>query len=283
MDVCISFAWKTTVQAEAYTARKKTHKCLKYSIKTHKNTKQQLWLRQQTWIQALSFLLSILDDTKHVIWTCCTWSPISKTKTTGPKMLQVYVERLFWNRLPFPLVSMENQHLPLLLVLILVRQASSVRNTRKFRQLSFFCVQKAERVGYVGKGNSKSDRTGQGKRHLAAAVPCPGTCLWWVESLSHTSPLICISTLSGTQLFLTLNELLAAHSSYHFPTPLVSSSGGESSLSMLQWCQCDFPFFGSSQVTIMGQCLPRKWCTRVQLHIHMNFTPFHKQIHSSLL
>lgn len=144
MGVYISFPWKITTQAEAYNARKKKHKHLKKSIKLYKNIKKQLWPRQQAEIQALSFLLLVLYESKHVIQAWCAWFPISKTNPTGTKILEVDMERLFWNWFPFPLVSMENWHLPLLMVLISVRQASSRKNTRKCRQLPFYCIQKAE-------------------------------------------------------------------------------------------------------------------------------------------
>lgn len=169
------------------------------------------------------------------------------------------------------------------MALILVRQASSVRNTRSSGNRHLSVYKKQSVWGMEEKDTSEFDRPGQGKRHLAVATPCPGTYLWGVESLSHTSPLICISTLPGTQLFLTSHELLAAHSSYPFPAPLASSSGGGGSLSIPQWCQHDFPFFNSSSATIMGQRLPRKRRMRVQLYVCKNLTPFLKQVHSALL
>lgn len=112
--------------------------------------------------------------------------------------------------------------------LVLVRQPSSLKNTRKFRQLSFSCVQKIRVHVYEEEKQQQVRLARLGQRHLALAIPCPSASL----TLSHRSALT--SMLSGSHL----GDLLPVLSSCHPPTALVSSSGAG--------CEFPAPNHGSS-------------------------------------
>lgn len=121
------------------------------------------------------------------------------------------------------------------------------------------------------KGSSEFDRPE--KRHLAVAIPGPGTHLEEVECLSPTSPLICLPALSDTHSFLSTDvQPTAPSTSIH---PLCPEMEGE----VLLLCCSDAsttPFCNSYPASLVGQLLPPKRSAEVQLLIHVDFSPFHK-------
>lgn len=103
----------------------------------------------------------------------------------------------------------------IIISLVLVRQPSSLKNTRKFRQLSSSCVQKIRVHIYEGEKQQQVWLARLGEKHLALAIPCPSAS----PSLPHWSALT--SVLSGSHP----GELLPVLSSCHPPAALVSSNG----------------------------------------------------------